>query len=312
MRVLNDALVSRLLTDELALRAVEDGFASILSGRAGQSTPRALFGEIDGDRRLQAKAAWLLPAGLGGFRLVGELGGRYVDSGRLMVLYSLATMDLAAVVEERSIYRARVAAEIAAAVLRLRRPGPYALGIVGSGRVGRRVLQGLLSLDSPQSVYLWSRDDRNAATVAGEFAETRRGTSFQPLRTVDAVCREADVVVTTTNAREPIVLGQWLRPGSLTVSAGGGWECDADVYEQADALVVDDWDQCVLMGDLAALVPAGRVQPSDVAATLAEVVVDAARIRKSVRDRIVAVVQGITVLDLAVAARLLAAAESDV
>ena len=65
----------------------------------------------------------------------------------------------------------------------------------------------------------------------------------------------ADVVLVITSSREPVLLGEWLKPGAHVNAAGGNhWmrrEIDQDSVERADVIVVDNLEQAKIeCGDL--------------------------------------------------------------
>ena len=72
--------------------------------------------------------------------------------------------------------------------------------------------------------------------------------------------RQADIVVTATTAREPVLAGEWLRPGTHVNAMGSNWhnrrEVDEMTLERCDLIAVDAMDQAQIeAGDL--LIPAG-------------------------------------------------------
>ena len=66
--------------------------------------------------------------------------------------------------------------------------------------------------------------------------------------------RDADVVITCTAAREPLVERGWLKPGAHVTAVGSDGpdkqELDPAILEAADLLVVDSRDQCLRLGEL--------------------------------------------------------------
>lgn len=301
VRFIDDATVRSHLTPLLAYQSAVDTLRDQRADGVRLSTPRALFLEVDPETRLQAKAAALTHAGIGGVRLAGERSHRYVDQGRIIVLYDLTSLLPVAVIAEQSIYQARVAAQVLIATSRLRNAGDYTVAMIGSGRLATATMRSILLLDPPNSVRIASRRAASAELTADQLSKLHPDTPVRAAPDIESACFGADVIVTLTNATTPIVEGEWCSPGSVVVSAGGGWECAASVYEQADILVVDDWDQCRLFGDIAHVEPLGVVSASSVAATLADIVEASACPRQRHEDRIVAVTQGSTALDVALA-----------
>jgi ornithine cyclodeaminase len=90
------------------------------------------------------------------------------------------------------------------------------------------------------------------------------------------VCREADVLITATPAREPIVRAEWLKPGlhitALGADTPGKQELEAACLRRADLVVVDRLSQCARLGELSHALRLGLLQESDVWAQLGEIV----------------------------------------
>lgn len=72
--------------------------------------------------------------------------------------------------------------------------------------------------------------------------------------TAQAVLASADIVVTVTSAREPVVRGSWLRPGAHVTAVGadtrGKRELDVEVLDRAGVLVCDDVTLSSHVGEL--------------------------------------------------------------
>ena len=78
-------------------------------------------------------------------------------------------------------------------------------------------------------------------------------------RTAEDAVRQADIIVTATTAREPVLAGEWLRWGSHVNAMGSNWhnrrEVDETTLERCDLIAVDAIDQAQIeAGDL--LIPA--------------------------------------------------------
>ena len=82
-------------------------------------------------------------------------------------------------------------------------------------------------------IRIWSRNPQHAQTLADEIGA--RATSAE-----DAV-RGADVIVTVTNSREPVLQGAWLKPGALVnaVGAVGAKSREVDDDAMRGAVIVD-------------------------------------------------------------------------
>src|SRR5438105_2619305 len=93
---------------------------------------------------------------------------------------------------------------------------------------------------------------------------------------LESVVRGADVVVTITPARGPIVLDEWISPGThiaaVGADKGGDQELDPRILQRA-RIFVDDIRQCRTDGEINVALSAGLISESDIAGEIGEVVV---------------------------------------
>ena len=153
----------------------------------------------------------------------------------LVVLFSLETAKLVAVVEADTLGQRRTAAASAVAARRLARTGARTLGVFGTGRQATAHVAALReALPSIEEVRLAGRHagpgERRAA--AG-----------------------SDIVVTATTSREPVLRGEWLSDGAFVCAVGANdpasRELDDAVLARAGLLCTDSREQARLeSGDL--------------------------------------------------------------
>ncbi len=300
MRMIGAAEVEAHLDHQLAIDAVERALEDHLAGRTAVSEPPLLRLHVDERARFQAKAARV--GRVIGLRVAGERDGRHVDAGRRLLLYDADALVPLALVDERELYRIRVGAQIAVTVARLRPADSAVLTIIGAGRLARATIEAIQATAPFPRVRVHSRSPGSRARCVDELAGRVSG-QLEAVDDLPSALSESDVLVTMSTAASPVVAGADLRSGTLVVSAGGGWECDAEVYRRADRLIVDDWDHCVQVGDIGPLHARGVVMPADVTASLAEVVAGGDAVTPcGAGEVVVAVPQGMTILDVALAA----------
>ena len=75
------------------------------------------------------------------------------------------------------------------------------------------------------------------------------------METAEEAVRQADIVVTATSARDPVMRGEWLRPGTHVNAMGSNWgqkrEVDTATVTRSALIAVDDLSQArVEAGDL--------------------------------------------------------------
>ncbi|MGI9479477.1 MAG: ornithine cyclodeaminase family protein [Hyphomicrobiaceae bacterium] len=118
-----------------------------------------------------------------------------------------------AVLDGRLITEMRTAAGSAAAARKLASPKPDVVTIMGNGVQARAHAEALAQVCEWRELRLWSRNPANGEAVAKDI-----GARF----VADAVAavRGADIVACTTSATEPVVSGDWLKPGAFVTAVG--------------------------------------------------------------------------------------------
>jgi ornithine cyclodeaminase len=68
-------------------------------------------------------------------------------------------------------------------------------------------------------VRIWSRDPHHAQAFAEREAQ-RHGITIEPAFTVPEAVAEADIICTTTSSPEPVLHGEWIKPGTHVNAVG--------------------------------------------------------------------------------------------
>jgi thiomorpholine-carboxylate dehydrogenase len=128
-----------------------------------------------------------------------------------------------AIMDGRLITEMRTAAVSAAATKHLASPDSKILAILGSGVQARSHVEALLLVRQFEEVRVWSPTREHAEQFAKEIGA-------KSMSAEDAV-RGADVVVTATNSKTPVLKGSWLKPGCHVNAIGA---CRPDWRELDD------------------------------------------------------------------------------
>lgn len=118
-----------------------------------------------------------------------------------------------AVLDGTYITQMRTSAVSAMAARRLAVPDARVLTIIGSGVQARGHFETMRRVRHFEEIRVWARDAAKARAFAAEIGATAY------IDAEDAV-RGADVIATTTSAREPVVKGAWLKPGAHVSAVG--------------------------------------------------------------------------------------------
>jgi ornithine cyclodeaminase/alanine dehydrogenase-like protein (mu-crystallin family) len=187
----------------------------------------------------------------------------------------------------------------------LAKEGATSLGIVGCGWQARSQVECIReAVPTIDRVVAYCRTperlDEFCRDVGAEAGETHQ----------DAA--EQDVVVTATTAKDPVLRGEWLRPGTLVCAIGANEpkarELDNVVLERAAFVCCDSLEQAKReSGDLIEPVARGVLDWLEVH-ELHEVVVGELPGRQSPDDIVVFKSNGIAAWDVAIAAAAIRAA----
>jgi len=179
------------------------------------------------------------------------------------------------------------------------------VGVIGSGLQARYQVQCLAVVRSFSRIVAWSPNRSHLDAYLREMAA--QGYDATTAATPQAVCQAADVIITATPSRQPLVRAEWLRPGHHVTALGsdspGKQELDADCLAGADLVVVDRLTQCAAFGELRHAIDAGLLRPDKVHAELGEVVAGVKPGRTSDQQITVTDLTGVGFQDTAIASR---------
>ncbi|WP_029059187.1 cyclodeaminase [Stappia stellulata] len=157
-------------------------------------------------------------------------------------------------------------------------------------------------------VFVWGRDPAKAEACARDIAATLGVAAFATDDPAGAVA-QSQLVVTTTPARDPVFLADWLHPGLHITAMGSDQEAkneiDPQALARADAYVCDRVSQCERLGELRSARAAGLLLP-ETPAELGEVIAGTRAGRRAPSDVTICDLTGTGAQDTAIAAHVFA------
>jgi alanine dehydrogenase len=290
---LTEAEVAELLSPAEALEAVEACFRRLAAGEV-ENVPRQRTRLDDG----QLAVMWAVDRelGLGGLKsyAAGPEGASFV-----VLLFDAETKTPVAVIEADKLGQLRTGAASGVAARHLARAGASTLGVIGCGWQARSQVACIReALPSLETVVAYCRSDERLAAfckeVGAEPGESHRDPATQ------------DVVVTITTSRDPVLRGEWLRPGALVCAAGANdprrRELDNVVLERAAFVCCDSIENAKReSGDLIEPIDVGVLDWLEVH-ELQEVVAGELQGRQADDDIVVFKSSGLAAWDVAAAA----------
>lgn len=308
MLLLSEEEIRGSVSSKDALEAVAEAFAALSRGEA--RLPGVIYldvTEFNGD--VHVKGAHVRGASHFAIKVAGgwydnPSKGLPVGTG-LVLVFSAETGEPAALLLDNGyLTDLRTGAAGAIAARHLARERLSKVAMIGAGLEARFQLRALADVRTLPRVETWSRDPGNAERFAAEMRD-ELGADVTVAGDVEAAVRGADLVVTATPAREPIIRAEWLVPGAHVTALGSDGpakqELDVEVLRRADVLVVDDLEQAAEKGELHHGLEAGAVTRDEVTAQLGDLVTGAHPGRTDDAQITVADLTGVGVQDAAVA-----------
>jgi ornithine cyclodeaminase/alanine dehydrogenase-like protein (mu-crystallin family) len=170
----------------------------------------------------------------------------------LFLLYRAADAQPLAIIEANHLGQIRTGAASGLATRFMAREDASTLAIIGSGFQARTQLEAMLAVRKISEVRVWSRDPAKRAAFA---AETTGSIGARAVETAEQAVRGAQIVVTATYAKEPVLSAEWVEPGAHINAMGSNQanrrEIPAELVRRADLIAVDSIDQARMeSGDL--------------------------------------------------------------
>ena len=234
VRTLDDAEIARVLTYERLIPAMELALTAFSSGKVTQPVRNVIPVE-PGQRYLGVMPAVMsgsLGAKLVCFYPKNAAAGLPTHLATI-VLFESETGHPLAFLDGLRITEMRTAAVSAAITRHLAPPDARVLALLGSGVQAQAHLEALRHVGRFEEVRVWSRNPDHAR----EFASRHGARAME----AEAAVRDADVIVTATHSQEPVLRGEWLKPGAHVNAVGSprpDWrELDDDAM--ANVVIVD-------------------------------------------------------------------------
>ena len=215
MLIINHSQVRELLPMQDCMEVVGKALADLARGEGVQPLRSGI---LRPDRR--GVLAWMpgsLAAGqVFGIKVLsvvekpGELGVESHQGG--VMIFDPKNGSPLALCEAGAITAVRTAAVSALATDKLARPDAVTATILGAGTQASSHIEAMLAVRPIERIRVWSRDADKVQAFAKEQA-VRHGVTVEAAADIASAIAGADIVCTTTSAREPVLFAEMLEPG---------------------------------------------------------------------------------------------------
>lgn len=225
--------------------------------------------------------------------------------GGFIAVFDAKTGHTLAILEDEhylSAMRTAAAGALAARVLAPERIQTAA--VLGAGTQAFWQPQALHRERPFKTLLIWARDGGKAEVLRGHLKTVLPGVKIRVSGDLEQAVRSADVLITATLAREPIVRGDWLSPGQhiTAIGADDPTKCELDATALTRARVfVDALETSAANGDVHRAIRSGTYAIETVAGEIGEVLAGSKPGRTSDADITIATFAGLGVQDLVAA-----------
>jgi ornithine cyclodeaminase/alanine dehydrogenase-like protein (mu-crystallin family) len=236
MRFIDREEVARRLTYEICIPIVRQAMIEFSRGETKQLlrsiiplSEGRLFGIMPGAMGAHA------PFGAKLISVFHENFARGIQSHQgLIILFDPESGAPVCALDAGEITAIRTAAASAVATDALARKDARRLALLGYGEQAATHARAIGKMRTLESIVVWGRSPERAHTFAKRM-QAELAVPFVTAEVVKEAVAEADIICTVTSASEPILKGEWVRPGTHLNLVGSGY---AEPTEVDNNLVV--------------------------------------------------------------------------
>ena len=230
MRLIDRDEVARRLTYERCIPIVRDAMIALSTGETKQLLRSIL-------RLSEGRLFGVMPGAMGergvfGAKLISvfrDNATRGIQSHQgLVILFDPETGAPVCAVHAGEITAIRTAAASAVATNALARRDARRLALLGTGEQARTHARAIQHVRRLGSIVVWGRSHERAQAFANRM-QTETAVPVAAAKSAQEAVSDADIICTVTAASEPILKGQWVRPGAHVNVVGSSHAGPAEV-----------------------------------------------------------------------------------
>jgi alanine dehydrogenase len=306
MLILNRREVTGLLSMPTCIELMTDALGSLAHGDVILPL-RPVIRIPDTPNAFAVMPVWSRALDASGAKLISVYPGNHgtaLDSHQGMVaLFDGSTGEPLAIMDAASITAIRTAAVSGVATRMLARPASKTILIVGAGVQARSHIDAMLAVGRFERVIIWSRATEHARSLADSVRTA--GVRTEATDDLTAAVPSADVICTVTASREPVLRGEWLRPGThinaVGASVPAARELDTECIRRARVFVDRRESALNEAGDLLIPIREGAITAEQIGPEIGQVLEGTARGRTTDEEITLFKSLGLAVEDLACA-----------
>jgi ornithine cyclodeaminase len=278
MDVISEGRLRELVGEDEALTAVETAFRALAEGRVVQPPPIGMdLHEVRGE--VHVKGAYLLGEPTFAMKVASGFYGNSerglpTGSGLVLVFDASTGFPLALLQDNGYLTELRTGGAGALAARLLAPDEPLMVAVIGAGSQARYQLRAIARIRNIRGLRAWSPWPEEVTAYAEEMSPVL-GVPVRRANHPQEAVEGANLVVTVTPSRKPILESWWLERNATVVAVGSDGpekqELAPEILRAAGKVVVDSRTQCLELGETHHAVSAGVLAREDIHAELGEV-----------------------------------------
>ncbi|MCQ4725785.1 ornithine cyclodeaminase family protein [Anaerotignum faecicola] len=272
--------IEKIVSMKDAIDAVEEGYRAFCSGQVIQ--PEYIAMPFDAPRgELDFKAGYYsgneiisLKASSGGY--INNPSSYGLPAGmNTVLLWDARNCALLCIMEGSYITGYRTGAAGAVSVKYLARKNSEIVTSIGTGNQARNQIRAVSHIIKIKEIHAFDA----FADSMEKFKKDIEGELGIPVileKTSRAAAEKADILITTTRGKGPVIDASWVKPGTHIVAIGtdmrGKQEFDPEIFRGAK-IINDSIEQCVKKGETWHPIDKGIIKKEDIYAEIGEIVI---------------------------------------
>lgn len=265
MRIITSADADHLLNWQAVTEALSAGHQRAKAKLCDQ------FLRHDADTLL-SRAAWIEGIGIGvkSVTVMGNNQAHDLPSVQgAMLIFDDKTGTPKALIDSDLVTKWKTAGDSVLGAKLLANPNPTSLLILGAGTVAENLVAAYSAIfPTLQTITIWNRTFEKAEALAQKLTTPQR--PVKAVRELPEACAHMDIISSATMAREPVLFGDWVKPGTH-VDLIGAFRADMREADnsllQKSSIYVDSMETTIdHIGELLIPMKEGGIKRRDVLA----------------------------------------------
>jgi ornithine cyclodeaminase/alanine dehydrogenase-like protein (mu-crystallin family) len=229
-----------LLAPDVCVQACDEGFKIEAAGEA-EEVPRFHFDLIDqttmGANWLRFMPSMMKTKGVVGLRIYGGRPLRFI-----YILWHARTGEPLVMMDAQAIRDVRTGAVGALGAREMSRPESSRIAVLGSGNQARCGLLAHVHVRKITQVKVFSPNQEHRERFARDLSPLIN-LEIEPVTSPQEAVRDTDIIITGSSRNvpvgDPVLAGEWLKPGMHVSSIGGRGEMDDAAILNASRIIID-------------------------------------------------------------------------